>query len=103
MCRHRLLPSLDYVSNRADRSDMKITLTRRHGLLALATATAVATVGGATIALAGSSKSELASARTATAKFRSVSVAEAAGYAELRDAKKIACIAQPEYGGMGIH
>jgi hypothetical protein len=64
----------------------------------------VAAAGAATLAFAskGSSVYGLREARLATARFQSIDAASAAGYAELRDAHKIACIADPQ-GGMGVH
>jgi hypothetical protein len=41
--------------------------------------------------------------RAASAKYHDISVAEGAGYALLRDAKKIACIDNQPVGGMGVH
>ena len=60
--------------------------------------------GAATFAFAskGSSAYGLDEARLATARFQSIDAAAAAGYGELRDAHKIACIADPQ-GGMGVH
>jgi len=55
------------------------------------------------VALGGTSTSSLAAARNATAPFGNVDRAVAAGYAELRDAKHVACIAMPGMGAMGIH
>jgi len=68
-----------------------------------ATITAVALGSGGAAALAGTDTSSLAKAKTATAGFRNVERAVAAGYAELRDAKHIACIAMPGMGAMGIN
>jgi hypothetical protein len=48
-------------------------------------------------------KHGLHDARKATAKFRKLAVAEAAGYGLLKDAAGIACIDNPGVGGMGIH
>ncbi|MFI5274905.1 MAG: hypothetical protein ACHQ4H_17890 [Ktedonobacterales bacterium] len=45
----------------------------------------------------------LAAVRAATAKFHHLDTATGAGYAELRDAAGIACIANPGVGAMGIH
>jgi hypothetical protein len=47
--------------------------------------------------------SDLARARQATAKFRNLDVAKAAGYGLLVDAAGIACIDKPGVGGMGVH
>ena len=59
-----------------------------------------ATCSGA--ALAGNSR-DTSGARQANLKFASLTRAKAAGYGELLDAKKIACIAMPGTGAMGIH
>jgi hypothetical protein len=72
-------------------------------ILALAACVALVASVPAAAALVGRSSSELASARKATARFLDVDAAVSAGYGELRDAKKIACIALPGEGGMGIH
>jgi hypothetical protein len=45
----------------------------------------------------------LNAARAATAAFRDIAVAKAAGYGLLVDAKEIACIDNLPAGGMGIH
>jgi hypothetical protein len=58
--------------------------------------TGVAAAGG------GEGGRKLRDVREATARFRNVNVAIAAGYGEFRDAKGIACIDNP-LGGMGIH
>lgn len=67
----------------------------------------VAAVGAVAASLAlgsgDSTSSGLGAARLATVRFQNVDAAGAAGYAELRDAKKIACIADPKAGGMGVH
>jgi len=55
------------------------------------------------MAFGSTDKSSLAAAKNATAGFRNVDRAAAAGYAELRDAKGVACIAMPGMGAMGIH
>jgi hypothetical protein len=49
------------------------------------------------------SKHALDAARRATAKFRKIAVAQAAGYGLLTDAAGIACIDNPGVGGMGVH
>ncbi len=59
----------------------------------------------AAAALAGRS-TDLAAAKSATAKFQNVAAAKADGYGILLDAKKIACISMdsmPAMGAMGIH
>jgi hypothetical protein len=63
----------------------------------------LALTASSAVALAGTDKSGLAAAKNGTAAFRSVDRAVASGYAELRDAKHIACIAMPGMGAMGIH
>src|SRR3954471_17201113 len=63
---------------------------------------AAVTVASAAV-VRGQSEPSLAVAKAATAQFQDVDAAVAAGYGELRDAKKIACIQQAGYGGMGIH
>jgi hypothetical protein len=76
----------------------------KHRILALAAiALAVATAASGAFAFAHTTQSDLTAAKRATARFTNVANATAAGYAELRDAKHIACIAQPGAGGMGIH
>src|SRR3954447_9721729 len=55
------------------------------------------------VALGSSSSSGLTAAKQGTARYHSVTRAVGAGYAELRDAKHIACIAMPGTGAMGIH
>ena len=57
----------------------------------------------ATAASASAGRSDLAAAKHATAKFRELKVAEAAGYGLFVDAKGIACIDIPGMGGMGVH
>jgi hypothetical protein len=54
------------------------------------------------VAVGGEGGRKLRDVREATAPFRSVDVAIAAGYGEFRDAAGIACIDNP-LGGMGIH
>ena len=44
-----------------------------------------------------------ASARSATAEYHSVTVAEKAGYSILADTAGITCIAEPQMGAMGVH
>src|SRR5689334_20960260 len=63
---------------------------------------AVAAAAGAAV-FHSTTESALDAAKSATARFQNVAVAEQAGYAELYDAKKIACIQKAGYGGMGIH
>jgi len=75
----------------------------RRALLALAAVLALTAIGGAAVALANRDTSALAVAKEASAPYRNVAVAERAGYSELTDAKKIACIQMPGVGGMGVH
>jgi hypothetical protein len=63
----------------------------------------LAAVASTALAFTSGYQSQLSAAKQATARFRNVDNAVAAGYAELRDAKKIACISEPGAGGMGIH
>jgi hypothetical protein len=42
-------------------------------------------------------------ARSATAKFQSLTVAKKAGYSILADTAGITCIAEPQMGAMGVH
>ena len=44
-----------------------------------------------------------APARSATAKYQSVTVAKKAGYSILADTAGITCIAEPGMGAMGVH
>lgn len=46
---------------------------------------------------------DLREVERATAQYRDISAAEAAGYGEFRDAQGIACIALEGVGGMGVH
>jgi hypothetical protein len=55
------------------------------------------------LAAASSERSQLRDAVRATAPFHDLDVAEAAGYAELRDAQGVACIELAGAGGMGVH
>lgn len=80
-----------------------IRRTRNRILAGLATVAVLGTAAGAALAYAGKDQVALSTAKQATARFRSLDAATSAGYAELRDAKKIACIAQPGSGAMGVH
>jgi hypothetical protein len=51
----------------------------------------------------GGVSQQLRDVERATRQFRDVNVAQAAGYAEFKDAEGIACIDLPGVGGMGIH
>ena len=42
-------------------------------------------------------------ARSATAKYHSLTVAKKAGYSILADSAGITCIAEPQMGAMGVH
>jgi hypothetical protein len=57
----------------------------------------------ASAAAASSGDGSLRAAKHATARFKQLSVAEAAGYGQLVDAAGIACIDMPGMGAMGIH
>ena len=79
-------------------------ISRKRLALAMVAA-AVAGVGVQAVAALASSGGEqgLAAARAETARYHELSVAEAAGYGEFRDASGIACIDNPPLGAMGIH
>jgi hypothetical protein len=72
-------------------------------VVALALAAAAAIVGTAAAAVFNTDSTDLATAKAATVRFHALGSATAAGYAELRDAEKIACIDLPGTGGMGVH
>jgi hypothetical protein len=67
--------------------------------LALAVLALTASTGLA----AATESGDLGSVRRASARFRSLAVAQAAGYGLLTDAAGIACIDRPGVGGMGVH
>jgi hypothetical protein len=76
--------------------------------LAIASVSAVLLMGQATAAFAHAphgptAVSMTSPARSATAKYHSLSVAEKAGYSILADAAGITCIAEPQMGAMGVH
>jgi hypothetical protein len=75
--------------------------------LALAAASAVLLMGQAVAAFAcqqhEAAASMTAPARSATAKYHSLTVAKKAGYSILADAAGITCIAEPQMGAMGVH
>ena len=77
--------------------------------LAVASTSAVLLVGQAVAAFAhpqhdASALSMTSPARSATAKYHSLSVAKKAGYSILADTAGITCIADPQMGGaMGVH
>jgi hypothetical protein len=50
-----------------------------------------------------STTSMTAPARSATAKYHSLTVAKKAGYSILADSAGISCIAEPQMGAMGVH
>lgn len=55
------------------------------------------------MAQASSGREDLHAVRHATARFRTVTVAEDAGYGRLVDAAGVACIDMPGMGAMGVH
>ena len=79
---------------------------RSHRTLALAGATAVLLMSQAVSAFAceeHETAALTAPARSATAKFHSLTVAKKAGYSILADNAGITCIAEPQMGAMGVH
>jgi hypothetical protein len=66
-------------------------------------AVAAALLGVTAPAHATTGQSDLARLKRATAPFRHVAVAEAAGYARFVDVNGVACIDMPGMGAMGIH
>jgi hypothetical protein len=78
-----------------------MTGTRRAvGTFALAVALLAPLTGGA---VAASTADQVAAARTATEDFTHPPAASRRGYALLKDAAGIACIAMKGMGGMGVH
>jgi len=75
----------------------------KHPIVLLAVVALSAVGVSAAAAVSHWSDSELAAAKKASARYRDVDEAVAAGYAEFADAKKVACIAQPGRGAMGVH
>jgi hypothetical protein len=76
--------------------------------LAIASVSAVLLMGQATAAFAHAphgptAVSMTSPARSATAKYHSLSVAKKAGYSILADTAGITCIAEPQMGAMGVH
>jgi hypothetical protein len=74
--------------------------------LALAGASAVLLMSQAVSALAceeHETAALTAPARSATAKYHSLTVTKKAGYSILADSAGITCIAEPEMGAMGVH
>ena len=78
-------------------------MTRKRIVVAVVAALTLTATASATILHRSNSQSELDAARAATAQFRDVDEATAAGYGEFRDAKGIACIELAGEGAMGIH
>ena len=79
---------------------------RRVRTLALAGASAVLLMSQAISALAceeHETTALTAPARSATAKFHSLSIAKKAGYSILADSAGTTCIAEPQMGAMGVH
>jgi hypothetical protein len=80
---------------------------RKLRTLAVAATSAVLIMGQAVAAFAceqhQAEVSVTAPARSATAKYYSLSVAKKAGYSILADAAGITCIAEPQMGAMGVH
>jgi hypothetical protein len=80
---------------------------RKLRMLAVAATSAVLIMGQAATAFAcGQHQGEvsvIAPARSATAKYYSLSVARKTGYLILADAAGITCIAEPQMGAMGVH
>lgn len=75
----------------------------RTKLLLMVILIALSALAVAAVAAAGGDRSRTAEATAGTARFHKLSKAEAAGYAEFRDAAGIACIALPGTGAMGVH
>jgi hypothetical protein len=74
--------------------------------LAVASTSAVLLMGQAVAAFAceqHAATSLTAPARSATAKYHSLTVAKKAGYSILADSAGITCIAEPQMGAMGVH
>jgi hypothetical protein len=75
--------------------------------LAVAATSAVLIMGQAVAAFAcGQHQDEVSvtdPARSATAKYYSLTVAKKAGYSILADSAGITCIAEPQMGAMGVH
>lgn len=75
-------------------------------LLALLLASGIAGAiahGSASGSAHSSTHDPLQAARAATARYHSLTVAQGNGYALLKDAAGIACIANPGVGAMGVH
>jgi hypothetical protein len=75
--------------------------------LAVAATSAVLIMGQAVAAFACDQHQDEVSvtnpARSATAKYYSLTVAKKAGYSILADSAGITCIAEPQMGAMGVH
>jgi hypothetical protein len=78
-------------------------MTTKRIVFAAVAALTLAATASAMVAHRSNSQTELEAARAATAQFRDVDSAIAAGYGEFRDAQDIACIELAGEGGMGIH
>jgi hypothetical protein len=78
-------------------------MTRKRIVFAAVAALTLTATASATIAHRSNSRSDLEAARAATAQFRDVDRAVAAGYGEFRDAQGVACIELEGEGGMGVH
>ena len=79
---------------------------RQLRMLAVAATSAVLVMGQAVAAFAceqHQTAAMTAPARSATAKYHSLTVAKKAGYSILADAAGITCIAEPQMGAMGVH
>jgi hypothetical protein len=76
-------------------------------IVAVASTSAVLLMGQAAAAFAHPQHETAASmtgpARSATAKYHSLTVAKKAGYSILADTAGITCIAEPQMGAMGVH
>ena len=64
---------------------------------------ALCATASAALAFQSNSRSELQAVKAATAPYRDVDRAVAAGYGEFHDAQDIACIELAGEGGMGVH
>lgn len=84
---------------------MRAPLPRRlvAGFAATAAALSVAGAAHAREVDDRTSQPDIAAVRAATAQFKDVTAATAAGYSLLLDGDGVACIDEPDAGGMGIH
>jgi hypothetical protein len=78
-------------------------MTTRRIIFAAVAALVLTATASAAILHRSNSRTQLDAARAATAQFRDVDEAVAAGYGEFRDAQNIACIELEGEGAMGIH